>query len=377
MIPSQRHLFDLPDDIAYLNCAYMSPLMKHVAAAGEAGVRRKLRPWSIRPVDFFSESERARGLFAELVGARADDVAIVPAASYGIAVAAANIPLARGRRILILHDQFPSNVYEWRALAERTGGEVVTLRREQDGDWTRVILEAIDERTALAALPNNLWTDGSLVDLVAVGRRLREVGAALVVDATQSLGAMPFSVGEVRPDFLVAACYKWLMGPYSVGFLYVDPKWHGGRPLEQNWITRAGSEDFARLVDYADGFQPGARRFDMGERANFALMPAAIAALEQLLDWTPAAIAETLAAKTAAIARRAEALGLTAPAPATRAPHFLGLGFPKGAPEGLVDTLAAHGVYVSVRGASMRVTPHVYNEERDAERLIEALKAVV
>lgn len=373
MIPSQRHLFDLPDDVAYLNCAYMSPLMTDVAEAVAAGARRKSRPWEIAPADFFSDVEHARGLFARLIGATADDVAVVPAASYGIAVAARNLPLEAGQRILVLEEQFPSNVYGWRELAKARGAEVVTLSRGQDGDWTRVILDAIDERTGIAALANNHWADGSLIDLERVGAKLRDVGAALVLDLTQSLGAMPFSVPAVKPDFMVAACYKWMMGPYTIGFLYADPKWHDGAPIEQSWMTRSNAEDFAGLVKYVDGFRPGARRYDMGEFANFALMPGAIAALEKLLEWTPDAIAETLGQRTAEIAGKAARLGLQAPPDGARAPHFLGLRFPDAPPENLVGRLAERNVFVSQRGSSMRVTPHLYNTDDDVGRLIDAL----
>ena len=218
-----------------------------------------------------------------------------------------------------------------------------------------------------------LWTTGAKLDLVAIGARCREVGAALALDLTQSAGALPIDFAAVQPDFAVAAAYKWLMGPYATGFLYVAPRWRDGAPLEENWIGRAGSEDFARLVDYRDAYQPGARRFDMGERANFALLPAAIAALEQLLAWTPDAIARTLAAKTAAIAARARALGLSAMPEDLRGPHYLSLALPEGAPEGLPARLAAERVHVSQRGRSLRVTPHLYNDDADADRLIDAL----
>src|SRR5579872_6529258 len=135
-IPCQRSLFEIPDEVAYLNCAYMSPLSRSVRAAGEAAVARKSQPWHISASDFFSESEEVRGLFAQLVGADADGVAIIPAASYGLAVAAGNLPVAKGQRILTLADQFPSNVYIWRDLADRTGASLVTIERPADDDWT-------------------------------------------------------------------------------------------------------------------------------------------------------------------------------------------------------------------------------------------------
>jgi selenocysteine lyase/cysteine desulfurase len=377
LIPSQRHLFDLPDDVAYLNCAYMSPLMHKVVEAGQQAAATKARPWQITTPDFFGLPERARELFGRLINAPIEDICVVPAASYGIAAAAANLPVEAGRKLIVLADQFPSNVYAWRQLAGDVGATLQTLPRTADGNWTPAILDAIDETTAVVALPHCHWTDGGLVDLVAVGARCRKVGAALVLDLTQSIGALPFDVAAVQPDFAVAAGYKWMMGPYSLGFMYVAPQWQDGRPLEHNWIARAGSEDFARLVDYRMDFQPGARRFDVGEVANFALLPQAIVALEQLLEWGVDNIQATLRARTDAIATRASNLGLKASDPAFRAGHFLGLRFPQGVPAGLPQKLAAEQVYVSVRGDSMRVTPHLYNTDADTDRLLDTLRKIL
>ena len=372
MIASQRHLFDLPDDVAYLNCAYMAPLMHPVVEAGVRGVRRKARPWEIAAPDFFSDLARARGLFARVVNARAEDIAIVPAASYGMSAAARNLPLAAAQTIVVLADQFPSNLYPWRAAAAREGAGIVTVDAP-GGDLTAAVLAAIDERTAIAALPHCRWTDGALLDLDTIGERVRAVGAALVLDLTQSAGALPIDVARVRPAFAAAACYKWLMGPYTFGFLYVHPDHHDGEPLEYGWAPRAGSEDFARLVDYRDEYAPGARRYDMGEPANFHLAPMAIAALEQVLAWGVENVASTLSARTAAIAERARAIGLGSQPTELRAGHFLGLRFAEGVPPGLLDALAREKVYVSVRGSSVRVTPHLYNTDADVDRLFAAL----
>src|SRR5258708_2201506 len=273
MLANQRDLFEIPEDIVYLNCAYMSPLLRSVRQAGEIAVARKSQPWNIRPQDFFEESEIARHLFAELIKADSEGVALIPSASYGINVAATNLLIEKSQRILLLEGEFPSNVYGWHELAKRSGAIVQTAKRPQDSDWTRAILEQIDDQTGIVALPHCHWTDGNLVDLQQVSRRVREVGAAFVVDATQSLGASSLTIPEIQPDFLITAAYKWLLGPYSLGFLYVAPQHRQGIPLEFNWMSREGSEDFAQLVDYCPTYQPGARRFDVGERSNFVLLP--------------------------------------------------------------------------------------------------------
>lgn len=374
VIPSQRHLFDIPPDVAYLNCAYMSPLMHEVLAAGQAGLARKARPWTIGGGDFFDPPEEARALFAGLVGGDAEGVAIVPAASYGIATAAANLPLKPGQRILVAADQFPSNRHAWAALARRRGAELLAV----DGpDLTEAFLAAIDERCAIVACAQCRWTDGARVDLDRLAPAVRAAGAALVLDLTQSAGAMPVDLGRIDPDFAVAATYKWLLGPYSLGFLHVAARHRDGRPLEEGWMNRAGSEDFARLVRPSERYRPGARRFDMGEVANFALLPAAIAAMRRIREWGVDAIAATLAARNAQIAARAAGLGLAALPEARRAGHFLGLRLPGPARADLARALAGEGVHVSVRGDMLRVTPHLWVEAGDVDRFIAALARLV
>jgi len=376
-LPSQRHLFDIPGDVAFLNCAYISPLPKVSMAAGEEGVRRKGRPWDIASADFFAASEAVRVQFAWLINARADDIAFAPAVSYGMAQAAYNIALAKSQTIVTLAEQFPSNVYPWMDLAERTGATFVSVPRPADDDWTAALLARIDASTGLVAVPHCHWTDGGLIDLEAVGAACRRVGAALCIDATQSVGALPLDVKRTDPDFLAVASYKWLLGPYSLGFLYVAPRRQNGRPIEHNWIARRDSEDFAGLVNYKDEFQGGARRFDVGERSNFALMPVAEASLKLISEWTVPRIQATLALRTNAIAERARSeLGIGSVPSHRRAGHYLGLRFAGGIPPDLPARLAASKVHVSVRGEAMRVTPHLWNTDEDVERLFAVLRTV-
>lgn len=374
MLADQRHLFEIPDDVAYLNCAYMGPLPRASRLAGERAMAKKSRPWEYGVRDFFDPAERSRELFAGLIGARADDIAIVPAASYGIATAAANVRLEAGEAVLLLAEQFPSNVYAWREKAAEVGAEIVTVPRPADDDWTGAVLERLEPKVKVLALPHCHWTDGGLLDLEKIAHAARKQGAALVVDATQSLGALPFDVGAIQPDFLVAAAYKWLLGPYGYGFLYVAPRNQDGRPLEHNWIARGGSENFAGLVEYRDDFAPGARRFDQGERSSLQLAPAAMASLELIQGWDVAEVQAALAEKTAAIAAQAAELGLESAPAHRRAGHFAGLRFAGGIPDGLPEKLAAANVYVSVRGSSLRVTPHLYCTENDADRLLAVLR---
>ncbi len=376
MLTSQKAHFELEPGVAYFNCAYMAPMLRAVRSAAEQALELTSRPWDLVANDFFQPAERARELVGRLIGTSASHIAIVPSVSYGIGVAAANIKLAPGQVILLLDGQFPSNVYPWQAMADRDRAEIHFVPRPVDGDWTRAVLERIDSRIGLAALPNCHWIDGAKLDLIRIGQALRSVDATLVLDLTQSAGVFPFAVDEVKPDFVACAAYKWLLGPYSIGFLYAAEHHHQGVPLEYNWITREGSEDFTNLLDYRDSFQAGARRFDMGERANFILLPMLIAALERILAWTPEAIAATLGARNQRIAEALAHLGISTLPAERRAGHILGLRFEDGVPERLLAELKAKKILVSVRGSSLRIAPHLCVDDADGERLVSSIRAL-
>jgi selenocysteine lyase/cysteine desulfurase len=377
ILENQRELFEIPEDVTYLNCAYMSPQLRSMREIGERAVARKSRPWEITPDDFFEDAEKTRALFGLLVGAEADGIALIPSVSYGMAVAAANVKVKLEENLLILEDQFPSNVYPWRELAAQKGAKLLTVPRPADHDWTSAVLGHLDENIAVVAIPNCHWTDGSLVDLVRVSQRAREVGAALVVDGIQSLGAHPFNVAEVKPDFLVASAYKWLLGPYGVGFLYVGEEYREGVPIEHNWINRRGSEDFSLLVDYQDAFQPGARRYDVGERSNFVLLPMANEALRQILTWGVENVSETIGELTALIEEEANKRGIEAIPAKKRARHMVGLKLGSAIRKDLAARLTREKIFVSVRGESVRISPHLYSTAEDVDRLFAALVKAV
>ncbi len=372
MLADQRQLFDVPDDVAYLNSAYFGPRLKSVAAAGEDAIRLTGTPWQVGPPAFFEPVERLRSTVGELLGDDADGVALIPGISYGIGVAAANLQIGRGRSVVVLEEQFPSNIYPWRSKVEMDGGEIVTVARSPVG-WTEGLLEAIDERTAVVAVPNCHWTDGSYVDLIRVGEAARTVGAALVIDASQSFGAMPLDVKEIQPDFVATVGYKWQLGFYGLGYLWVAEKHRIGTPLEEGWAVRKDADDFASLVLYTDSYEPGARRFDMGERSNFIGVAMANAAVDQIADWGIDQVADTLGHVTATIAAGAQEQGWLAASEGQRSPHLIGIRHPDGLPQALVERLADAHVSVSLRGDSVRIAPHLHTSPDDIDRLLSAL----
>ncbi|WP_417460983.1 aminotransferase class V-fold PLP-dependent enzyme [Kordiimonas sp.] len=376
ILAPQRHLFDIPRNICYLNAAYMTPLTKEQHRAGQEALSLSMHPWEVSADDFFPVVEEIRSLAGQILNADADSMAIIPAVSYGMATAAKNLPLAPREAILVLEEQFPSNVYEWQSLADKVGGEIITVATPKDDDWTTAVTEVLEQfgnRISIVALPHVHWSSGAALDLVCISAVCKRIGAALVLDLTQSIGAMPIDMQKVDPDFAIAGGYKWMMGPYSLGVMYVAPRWQQGKPLEQNWIARKASEDFRRLVNYQSDYQPGARRFDMGERSNFILAPIYREGLRQLLEWGIENIAETLMALNARFAALALDAGFRPVNAAYRGPHLLGVHIGTAGDE-LLMKLKAANVSASVRGDTLRIAPHLWIDEQDEAVFASAIK---
>ncbi len=222
------------------------------------------------------------------------------------------------------------------------------------------------------------WSDGGLVDLDKTAAALRRQGALFLIDATQSAGVLAMDVSRLDPDFVIFPTYKWLLGPYGRAFLYVAKRHQDGIPLEQIATGRRNVRA-ENAVYFADtSYVPDARRFDMGERDHFISLEMASIGMEMLAQWGAAAVAERLAMLTERIADGVSNLGIRVPAPQMRAPHILSLsfknpGFKDGIPKGLVEDLATEGIYVAVRLGRMRISPHVFNDEEDADRFVAAL----
>ena len=374
----QKNRFALDEDAHFLNCAYLGPLPLSVAEAGMEGIRQKLSPTPFPSAAFFTDCDRARERFGRLVNADPERIALIPSASYGVAVAARNLPLERGQNIVVLGEQFPSNIYAWRRQAAVRGCEVRTVDRPgpppSGALWNERLLEAIDRDTAVVALPHCHWTDGTRIDLDAAGHRAREVGAGLVIDGSQSIGVVPFDVQHLRPDALITVGYKWLLGPYATSLGYFGPRFDDGVPLEETWISRRGSDDFQGLVDYTDEYREGAARYDVGQTSNFILIPMLIEALDLILEWEPANILDYCRRLLAGLAEELRDRGWAIEEEAWRAGHILGVRLPAGCDLAELERrLAAARVYASLRGDALRVSPNVYNEPRD----IEALRGVL
>lgn len=380
--------FTLPAEQIWLNSAYLGPLPRRVQEAGEQALRRRAEPWTLTPADFFEPAERTRRCCAQLVNADPERTAFITSVASGMAVVARHLTPRPGRNVVLLGEQFPSNVYPW--FRWREAG--VELRfvpaplpascdpaqlRARALQWNAALLEAIDADTAMVSVEQAHWTDGTLFDLAAIGRRCREVGAAFVIDGTQTVGAMALDVAAIQPDALIVHSYKAGLSNYGLGFAVLGPRFDGAVPNEESWLLREGSENFAGLVAYQSRYAAGMRRHDSSVRVNPILIAMLEAACTLLLQWQPAATREHLLALARPAVQQLREAGFGIADEDLRAANLFGIALPDGLdPEAVRQALAARQIHVSVRGAAVRVSPHRHNDEADLLRFAEALIAL-
>lgn len=377
MLSCQKAAFSLPEHVTYLNGAYLSPQLKSVEQVGIKALSRKSLPFELQISDFFEPVEQLKASYARFINTPDKDrIAIIPSVSYGIANVANNIQLQPGDRIVMALEQFPSNFYSWKKLADHSGASLhIVLPPTSDSRtqaWNEAILNAIDAQTKLVAIANVHWADGTLFDLMAIRQKTSQFGALLVIDGTQSVGALPIDVEALQPDALICAGYKWLLGPYAIGLAYYGSYFDNGIPIEENWINRLNSDNFKELVNYQPLYKPKANRYSMGEQSNFILLPMLQRALEQLQDWGAANIqtyCKTISKDAVAVLRE---MGCQIESETDRCGHLFGVRLDDALFdfEKLSRIFAQEQVYVSVRGNAIRVSPNVYNEKRDFEKLI-------
>ena len=395
---SRKSEFSLPSHVHYLNAAYMGPISRAVEAAGVTGVRLKNFPVQIPVRDFFGPKEKLRTAFARLVNTDAERVALIPAIGYGMAMIANHLTVKPGQNVVVPAEEFPSNVYALREKCRRQGAELRMVPRptETSNDarnnlrndarnnrqnvalrWTEEIIAAIDAETALVGLSSVHWTDGTCFRLARIAARAREVGALFAIDSTQSLGVLPFDFEEIAPDALLGVGYKFLLGPYTMGCMALSDRLLEAVPLEFNWLNRPGSEDFSQVMHYQDDFKSGARRHDFGQHASPILVPMLETSIRQLIDWDVTATAAHCRALFEELAESLAGTSYLLSADPEQAGHLFGIRL-TGNPDlkRLAAKLEEERVYVSIRGNSLRVSTHVFNDAEDIRALSRVLRTL-
>lgn len=379
----QKDLFNLHEDYCYLNCAYMSPQLTHVEAIGIENLKKKNHPYLIPHDIFFEPVDQLKKSFAQLIHTKDfNRIALCPSTSYGIANAAQNTPIKKGQHILIVGEQFPSNYYSWEKLTKEKGGSIKivsppdTLTRRGE-KWNQEILNSINKHTAAVAIGTIHWADGTLFDLKAIRNKTKEVGALLIIDGSQSVGAFDINVDELQPDALIVAGYKWLFCPYGTALAYYGPAFDDGIPIEESWMHRHNSEDFQNLINYQPNYKPLAGKYNVGQNSSFIHVPMMTAAIDQLLKWSVSNIQNYCKEITRKPLEELKALGCWIEDEDYRTAHHIGIKLPKHLKtEQLKAATQANKIVLSYRGAAIRISPNVYNTESDLQKLVDCIKSI-
>ncbi|MFD2203333.1 aminotransferase class V-fold PLP-dependent enzyme [Shivajiella indica] len=380
---NQKVLFQLPPDIHYLNGAYMSPLLRSVEEVGINALIKKRNPTTIQPKDFFETGEKVKANFGKLVNCPAQQVTIIPAASYGLSTAINNLPTDNGVSAIVVSDEFPSGYYAIEKWCQKHGKTLLSIPspevlKDRGRIWNQRILDAINQDTAVVVMSSIHWTDGTQYDLKAIGKKCKENNALFIVDGTQSVGALSIDVMEFQIDALVCAGYKWLLGPYSIGVAYYSEFFNTGVPLEETWVNRSNAQNFSGLTNYVEDYMPGAGRYNVGEYGNFILLPMLNTALEQLLDWGVEHIQSYVEELSQPMVQFFRDNGFWVEEDDFRAKHLFGVLFPEGMDSQVVlQKLQENKIYVSVRGKAIRISLHLYNTLEDIQVLINVLKGIM
>ena len=380
MISTQRLLFDLPEDEIYLNAAYMTPTPLSVAEAGHIGIQRKLNPASIGEKEFFQAPQEVRKLFSQLInGDDPDRIAIFPSVSYGLANVAQNIKPGYGNEIILVEDQFPSAVFPWDPETSHFNINTISLPnlyKNRGERLTQAIVDAIEDRTAAVCIGLVLWTDGTRYDLKQIAEKCKKHGTLLILDGTQAIGALNFDLAEIRPDALICASYKWLMGPYGLTLGYFGEAFDDGQPIENNWINRSHSEDFTSLTSYQKEYRPKAHRYNSGEYSAFVHIPMIKKSLELILNWGVKNIEEYcnyLSSELFDSLAQSKTYWIE-PDPAFRSNHIIGIHLLQPEMRSRLETaFREKKIHVSLRSDCVRISPHLYNTKKDMYALMDVL----
>lgn len=375
-----RALFDLPPRAVYLDTAAHAPMLRAARDAGIAALASGNRPWTPDEDAWDARTERARTLAADWFDGDADAIAFIPSVAFGIAIAARNLPLARGDAVLVLDNQFPSNLLAWQQRCIDVGAQIVVARPAPGQDWTAAVLDAFaaHPQIRIAAVAQARWDDGALLDLDAIATWARAAGIALVLDLSQSLGALPADIARWQPAFAVSVGYKWLLGASGLALLWVAPRWREqGVPIEHHWSAREDREVWRFDSHALPRFRSGARRFDAGGVLDPLHLGMFEAAQSQLRAWGRDAVLSRLRALTQLLDDALDAAGLAAWKSPAHAPHFCGVRPPAAQFDTVTAALREAGIVCTARYGLLRVAPHLHVRDADIARCTDVLAAAV
>ncbi len=361
----------------YLDCAYQGPFPRVTIARIRQAIELKCHPERLEESDYFDRPEQVRTRLAGLVGAGPSEIALTNSATQGLGIVASGLGFEEGDEVVLSSSNFPSNLFSWLHL-RRLGVRVHVVRPECGQVRVEDVAAAMTPRTRVLALDWVSYTTGARIDLRALGELAHRRGSLFVVDGSQGVGAIEINLHDLPVDVLAAAAYKWLLGPYGAGFVYLAENVHDRLDLNVvNWLSVEGSDDFDALPMDQFTLPKHARVFDVPETANFLNLHALDASLEFIEQVGVRTVNAHCTHLLDRLAKELTRLGYTV----TRAtdPGFQStiLGFHSGSLEAttaLHRKLRASNVAVSLRQGMVRVSPYLYNGDADIDRLLEVVR---
>lgn len=367
------------DDVAYMNAAGQAPLPRVSIRAAQAALDWKKYPHKMPEDIYFALPGRVRAMLAEMIGAQPGEIALTTGASSGMAVVANGFDWQPDDEILIARGEFPAHFATWLPMQE--AGKLRVRIVAPAGRFLTAddLISAITPRTRLVSTSLVRFDDGALCDAPRLAAAVHAAGAMLLLDAAQCAGAMPMRVKDLGADFLVASGYKWLLSPFGTGFFWASAaRLADMRPSPAYWMAIESAGDFHKLSTAEMRLTKEARRWDSPETASFFNLAPMEASLEFLLRAGVSTVWDHVRGLTAQIVERLplDSCVLTGPADADkRGPYVCVSARKAGHTPALYEKLRAAGVFVSLREGSLRIAPHLYNTERDVDRLIKVLTA--
>ncbi len=368
------------EDAAYLNLAGQAPLPRVSARALDRARDWKKLPHTLPEEAFFGLPNRVRSLVAQLIGGQPEEVAVTSGASTGLQAVAHGLPWQPGDEVLMVRGEFPAHPSTWVPLAGAGRLGVRWIEPRERFVTTEEIAAAVNPQTRLVSVSHVRFDDGVRINPRPIADALHKVGGYLLLDVSQSCGAVPFQVLDSGADFLVCAGYKWLLSPFGTGFFWVRRELIDRMaPAPFYWMAMDGADRFHSLTSDAVKHVPvpaHARRWDLPETSSFFNLAAMEASLEFVVRTGPhtvwqhnLALLEHLIARlpvdrmVLASPREAERRGPYACVKARQPEHT----------REMFDRLRAAKIYVSLREGALRISPYLFNTEADMDRLIAVL----
>ncbi len=364
------------EDATYLNLASQSPMPKVSIRAVQAALETNKNPHHKGDSTFFEVPNRLRASIAKLIGGKPEEIALTTGASAGVMAVAYALTWNPGDEVIAAKGEFPLQYATWKPMEEREGLKLEIVSPRERFITADDLIAAITPRTRLVSVSLVRFDDGSLLDAARVAEACHKQGALLLLDASQSCGAIPMDVNQLGADFIVSAGYKWLLGPFGTGFFWVKSEHLGMvRPGPFYWLAALTSDNFSAL-NLADP-KPGvnAKRWDSPEWAsyfNFNLV-----AMDTSVDFVLRMGPELVAAQNSKLIELMferlpkDRFVLTSPLdPTRRGPYGCFAARSPEKTEEYYHRLRKENVVVSLREGNIRVSPHLYNTERDIDRLI-------